>query len=118
MRKCAHSLTLSEGLMKQLLLTALLCGTALAAQAQEALSNGGMPPGYPQSIMVARVPFGSGVPSPGVTDGYSPATPVADGLYHVPGYLPLQSTAGVIWPRVVDVRCNQDGDVWYCNGYH
>jgi hypothetical protein len=102
--------------MKQLLLVALL-GVAFSAQAQE-LTNGGMPPGDPPSILVANVPMGSGVPSLGQTIGYSSATPVADGLYHVPGYLPLQSSAGTIWPRVVDVSCDPIRGVWYCNGYH
>lgn len=105
--------------MKQLLFLALfLASVSVPTLAQENLSNGYMPSEYPQHIMVTRVPMGSGVPSPGVTSGYSEALPVSDGLYHVPGYLPYQSTAASLWPRVITVNCKQTEGTWYCSGYH
>ena len=103
--------------MKRLLILALSLASA-SAFAQEIATNGGMPVDDPQTILVARVPLGSGVPSPGATIGYSEALPVSDGLYHVPGYLPYQSTAATLWPRVVDVKCRDNGGTWYCSGYH
>jgi hypothetical protein len=102
--------------MKMLLLALSLASTSVLAQ--ETISNGGMLPGDPQVIMVARVPLGSGIPSPGATGGYSEALPVSDGLYHVPGYLPYESTSASLWPRVVTVQCRQTADTWYCSGYH
>lgn len=100
------------------LLLFLLSVASVSALAQENLSNGYMPSEYPQHIMVTRVPMGSGVPSPGMTTGYSEALPVSDGLYHVPGYLPYQSTAASLWPRVITVQCRQTEGTWYCSGYH
>jgi len=105
--------------MKRLLFLALSVASVSSsmALAQEAV-NGWMPPDYPATIEVANVPMGSGLPSMGQTSGYSEATPVSDGLYHVPGYLPYESTAGNVWPRVVNVRCHIQAGVWYCTGYH
>jgi hypothetical protein len=102
--------------MKMLLLALSLASTQVLAQ--ETISNGGMLPGDPPVIMVTRVSMGSGIPSPGATGGYSAALPVSDGLYHVPGYLPYESTAASLWPRVVTVQCRQTADTWYCSGYH
>jgi hypothetical protein len=104
--------------MKRLLVLMFALAAASSAVAQEVVSNGGMPDSFPPLVMVARVPMGSGVPSPGLTAGYSEATPVSDGLYHVPGYLPLQSTAAEIWPRVINVKCRFMSNEWYCTGYH
>lgn len=101
--------------MKHLLLVLSL--VSVQAFAQESLVNGWMPPYSPASIEVANVPMGSGVPSAGQTTGYSEATPVSDGLYQVPGYLPYQSTASALWPRVVDVQCHNKAGIWYCTGY-
>jgi hypothetical protein len=86
--------------------------------AQETLSNGGMPKDSPATILIERVPMGSGIPSIGVTTGYSAADPVADGLYHVPGYLPGRPDSFRISPRVVDVQCKLVTGTWYCSGYH
>lgn len=102
--------------MKRILLVFALASGG--AQAQEVPTNGGMPPTFPQTIQVVRVPLGSGVPSPGVTKGFSTATPVGDGLYAVPGYLPGSVTAADIPPRVVDVKCVPASGEWYCQGYH
>jgi hypothetical protein len=105
--------------MKRLLFVVALAGLANAsAFAQEVETNGGMPVDSPPAIEVANIPMGSGVPSVGQSTGYTEATPVADGLYHVPGYMPYQSTAETIWPRVVNVRCTNKEGEWYCTGYH
>jgi hypothetical protein len=101
--------------MKMLLLALSLVTTSVVAQ--EITTNGGMPLDDPQVLLVARIPLGSGAPSPGETTGYSEALPVSDGLYHVPGYLPYESTAASLWPRVVDVNCRDTSGTWYCSGY-
>jgi hypothetical protein len=103
--------------MRGILLGVFLAASA-AAQAQETLSNGGMPANFPATIQVARVPLGSGVPSPGRSTGFSAAVSVGDGLYTVPGYLPGGASAANIAPRVVDVACVPSMGAWYCQGYH
>lgn len=113
--------------MKRLLLLAGLlvyAGISLAdpisVQTPTAV-NDGMPKNYPAYIMVERVPFGSGTPAVGATDGYEMATPVAGGLYHVPGYLPYGVEAESVPVRVVRVPCvkaTMVGQVvWACKGY-
>jgi hypothetical protein len=103
--------------MKRILFLVALASTTLgsSAFAQESI-NGWMPPDSPPSIEVANVPMGSGMPGQSV--GYTEATPVSDGLYQVPGFMPYQSTAASMWPRVVDVTCHNQSGTWYCNGYH
>ena len=39
-------------------------------------------------------------------------------IYHVPQYMPGYPTAAVIFPRVVDVECKQNGSTLLCKGYH
>jgi len=102
--------------MKILLLGALLIPAG--AYAQATLSNGVMPDSFPETIQVARVPMGSGVPSPGKPSGFSTAVSVGDGLYAVPGYLPGSAVSSDIPPRVVDVVCAPVAGAWYCQGYH
>jgi len=105
--------------MKRLLFVVALASLSSAhAFAQEVETNGGMPADAPPIIEIANVPMGSGVPSIGQSLGYSEAMPVADGLYHVPGYMPYQSSAATIWPRVVNVKCDNQNGTWYCTGYH
>jgi hypothetical protein len=103
--------------MKRLLFLAFSLAS-VSAFAQETLSNGWMPTDSPASIEVANVPGGSGVPSGGQSVGYSEATPVSDGLYQVPGFMPYEPSAGTMWPRVIDVKCMSKAGVWYCTGYH
>lgn len=95
----------------------LLFISAAALADEPALSNGGMPPGYPATIKVQRVPYGSGVPSPGLTEGYDTAVAVGDGLYSVPGYLPYEPSGLTLYPRVVQVPCQKQGAAWVCAGY-
>ena len=102
--------------MRRILLALSL--VAGAAHAQTVVSNGAMPPDFPASIQVARVPMGSGVPQPGKAAGFSTAVPVGDGLYSVPGYLPGPVGAYEVAPRVVDVECVPVSGAWYCQGYH
>jgi hypothetical protein len=113
--------------MKRLLLLAgllAICGLSygdpIATQSPVAV-NDGPPSGYPMQIMIQRVPFGSGTPSVGVTDGYEAAPYVTSGLYHVPGYLPYGVEPEAVPPRVVTVNCHIGSfaghTTWYCNGY-
>ena len=61
-------------------------------------------------FQVRRMPFGSGTPAADVTNGTETALPVADGLYHVPNYLPGFPTAATIWPRELPLDCVRDAD--------
>jgi len=72
-----------------------------------------------ESFEVERLPFGSGTPSDGVTEGTEAADFVADGLYHLPNYLPGFPTAATIWPREVAVECEtgQATGKHTCSGY-
>lgn len=109
--------------MKRLLLFLMMVVTQGAHATEPALSNGGMPKGMPSTILVQRIPFGSGTPSPGVTSGYDVAVAVGDGLYSVPGYLPNNADGFRMDPRVIPVKCAVKigiGDilqVWTCGGY-
>jgi hypothetical protein len=97
--------------MKWLLFSILLC-LACATDAQTRAMYAG------DSIGIERVPMGSGTPSPGYVTGDEPARHVADGVYHVPNYLPGFPTAATIWPRVIPVDCARDrqGKIG-CTGY-
>lgn len=50
--------------------------------------------------------------------GYSQAKEVYPSMLHVPQYMPGYPTAAVIWPRVIDVNCSQDGFNLKCEGYN
>lgn len=68
-------------------------------------------------VLVTNQPFGTGVP--GDTATTTQATPVMDGLYSVPQYLPGNPTAAPINIRVVDVNCTKaKGDKLICDGYN
>jgi len=58
-------------------------------------------------VRVASVPLGSGVPVAGGIAEPSIADRVAEGEYHVPGYMPGHPTAAMLWPRVVYVPCKR-----------
>jgi hypothetical protein len=98
---------------------ACLCVSAKAEPLNnDVVGNNDLPAGMPRTIQIQRMPTGSGLPAAGVTSGFSTATAVADGLYHVPNYLPFSPYAGNIWPRVVQVHCVIGGDSqWMCSGY-
>jgi hypothetical protein len=66
---------------------------------------------------VERLPFGSGTPAVAATAGAEPASHVADGLYHVPNYLPGFPTAATLWPREVPTACEMAGGRTVCTGY-
>jgi hypothetical protein len=104
------------------LLSFLVCGSALA----QFQSNGGPTKDMPATILVKRVPFGSGTPGPddgaSPVKGYDVAEAVGSGLYQVPGYLPYRPSAGVLYPRVVQVKCViafglLSTESWTCDGY-
>ena len=91
-----------------------VCG---AANADDGLSNGGMPPGYPPSIQVEKVPYGSGEPSTGMPTGYSTGYAVGSGLYQVPGFLPYNPTGSKLDAVVIQIPCRNLNSQWYCRGY-
>ncbi|HEX7635762.1 MAG TPA: hypothetical protein VF427_10840 [Noviherbaspirillum sp.] len=70
-------------------------------------------------LEVDRLPFGSGTPSVGETDTTQAAEHVADGLYHVPNYLPGHPTAATIWPREITLKCARERGTErrFCSGY-
>jgi hypothetical protein len=113
--------------MKRLLLLAGLLTLAAASYAEPittqspAAVNQDMPAGSPPYLMIKRVPYGSGTPTVGVTDGYEMATPVTNGLYHVPGYMPYGIEAEAVEPRVIALPCKRatmvGQTVWACDGY-
>lgn len=101
------------------ILHALLLSASLAsiiANAEPYLNNGPDNGTNPTVIYVARVPYGSGIPSVGSTDGYDKAEAVGAGLYQVPGYLPGDSDAFSISPRVIRTKCVLRS-LWYCDGF-
>lgn len=70
------------------------------------------------AVFIKNEQLGSGGPLPSVTVGSEQAIYWGDGMYYVPGYYPGYPTAGVMWPRMVEVPCtkNQDGSL-SCHGY-
>lgn len=67
------------------------------------------------TVTVKQTNLGSGMPG---QSGTTEATPVMDGMYHAPQYMPGHPTAATIYPRVVDVECSKDGAVLNCDGYN
>lgn len=43
---------------------------------------------------------------------------MGEGIYHAPQFLPFYPTAGVLWPRVVEIECDQVDGRFLCSGYH
>lgn len=66
-------------------------------------------------VVIERSSLGSGSP---MQTGYEEATAVYDDLFYAPQYLPGFPTAASIWPRVVDVRCVNEGQMLRCEGYN
>lgn len=65
-------------------------------------------------VRIQRNLLGSGLQNVSVTTQTDVATQVGDyGVYHVPQYMPGFPTAATIWPRVVEVECQND----LCAGY-
>lgn len=65
-------------------------------------------------VRIQRNILGSGIQNTPITSQSDVATPVGDyGVYHVPQYMPGFPTAATIWPRVVEVQCQND----LCEGY-
>ena len=58
-------------------------------------------------IRIQRNVLGSGIQNASITADV--ATQVGDyGVYHAPQYMPGFPTAATIWPRVVEVKCQND----------
>lgn len=91
----------------------LFCAASAWAQTVPAGSYDNSP-----AVFIQNEQLGSGAPLPSVTVGSELASYWGDGLYYVPGYYPGYPTAGVMWPRMVEVPCtkNQDGSL-SCHGY-
>jgi hypothetical protein len=68
-----------------------------------------------EDVYVEHHALGSGDPS---AAGYEHGYAMPDNLVHVPGYLPGYPTAAIVWPRIVDVACRDDGGKVLCNGYN
>ena len=67
-------------------------------------------------VYVKDEAFGSGAPG---TRGYTKATRLPGGIYFVPQYLPGNPTAGVVYPRVINVPCKVGANnTLYCDGFH
>lgn len=72
------------------------------------------------SLNMERVPLGAGQPG---STGFENANvvgnaDVGNNIHHAPQYLPYFPTAATIWPRVVDVPCEQVGTSLQCAGYN
>ena len=105
--------------MKKVLSLLLLVGaTSSFAQATgDTVTNTGARADL-QTLPVQRNQLGTGTPAPMITVGTETAVYVDDGYYHIPQYLPNYPTAGVIWPRVVEVQCEKINDRIVCEGYN
>lgn len=103
--------------MKVAVLAVLLVATCATAQpTAEPISNTGARSDLP-GIAVNRNRLGTGTRTPMITVGTETAIYVDDGYYHLPQYLPSYPTAGVIWPRVVEVECEEVDAKVVCSGY-
>lgn len=101
---------------KALIVSAALIASA-AAFAQQVPSNTGAGKEL-ATVPVLRNQLGTGTPAPMVTVGTENARLVDDAYYHVPQDMPYYPTAAVIWPRVVEVQCDNVGGKVLCDGYH
>ena len=67
---------------------------------------------FADDVQIQRNLLGSGIQNAEMTADV--ATQVGDyGVYHVPQYMPGYPTAATIWPRVVEVKCQNN----LCEGY-
>jgi outer membrane protein OmpA-like peptidoglycan-associated protein len=94
------------------LIPLLLCGLVGTAFAQQNLSALNDQSSLMSDFKVRNLPLGSGIP--GNEGSFSNAWSVAPGLWEVAGYLPYYPTAATIWPRVVQINCNNG----VCDGYN
>jgi len=100
--------------MKTLLIALALASSGAFAQDVTNTGNAGV---VRDALEVVRAPLGAGTPAPMITVGNEKAVLVDDGYYHIPQYLPLYPTAGVIWPRIVEVECDKVKGELVCDGY-
>lgn len=71
-----------------------------------------------KTLSVTRKSLGLGSPAPMITIGTENALEVDDNYYHVPQDMPFYPTAGVLWPRVVELECESIKGKIICEGYH
>lgn len=69
------------------------------------------------SIIVMRKQLGVGYPTPMVTVGNQKAIRVDDNYFHIPQSMPFYPTAGIIWPRVIELDCEKIEENLVCEGY-
>lgn len=65
-------------------------------------------------VEITRSELGAGTP---YSVGSEKADRWSNDIYHTPQYMPGYPTAGVIYPRVVDVECKRSADNIVCSGY-
>lgn len=70
------------------------------------------------SVSVKNAQIGTGTPAQTITVGDTAANLVADGLYHVPQYLPYNPTAGTFPTRVIEVECDSVMNELKCDGFN
>lgn len=107
--------------MKSLAIAAVLALISGLAAAQETPVNNysGAPWQKPENgVQVENAAIGSGDPAATAPVGTTTATPVADGVYHVPSYMPGFPTSARIDPRVVQVPCTRAGGAVVCQGFN
>jgi hypothetical protein len=75
---------------------------------------------YPSldSVKIERKSIGAGSPAPMVTVGTEHAIKVDDDYFHIPQQMPFYPTAGIIWPRVVELSCKTVNGILVCEGYN
>ena len=86
--------------MKRLILLAALVGLAGSTMAQ---------------VAVDRVENGSGQPN---AQGVENAELWGNDVYHAPQYMPGYPTAAVIYPRIINVKCEKTDSGLHCKGYN
>lgn len=86
----------------------------------DTVSNERVQNSYPdvRSMTVIRKPLGAGSPAPMITVGNEQAIKVDDNYFHIPQNMPFYPTAGVIWPRVVELECEKIEGNMVCEGYN
>lgn len=99
--------------MKTILTSVLLAAACNLSAAAD------LHPSGDNTFQIERRPFGSGTPATAASTGTDTALSIADGLYHVPNYLPGFPTAATIWPRELPVECQSDFETGRptCSGY-
>lgn len=75
-------------------------------------------PAFAADVNVQVRQLGSGTPAAIESKGTEGTLVLPDGVYHAPQYLPGFPTAATIWPRVVEVDCEELNGVVSCAGFN